>query len=38
MIKILNQLGLNKWVADEEAATIAAKVRQEIARDFTKES
>ena len=29
MIKILNQLGLNKWVTDEEAAAVAAKIRQE---------
>lgn len=38
MKKIFNQLGLNKWVTDEEAAAVAVKVRQEIARYFTKES
>ncbi len=38
MQKILNQLGLNKWVTDEEAAAVAAKIRQEIARYFRKKS
>ena len=33
-LKLLNKLGLNKWVSDEEAATVAAKVRQEIAQYF----
>jgi diadenosine tetraphosphate (Ap4A) HIT family hydrolase len=28
--KLLNQLGLSRWVSDEEAAAVAAKVRQEL--------
>lgn len=32
MKKLLNQLGLNQWVSNEEAAAIAAKVRQELAQ------
>lgn len=34
MKKILNQLGLNKWVSDEDAAAVADKVRQEMAEYF----
>ncbi|MBD2451277.1 HIT family protein [Nostoc sp. FACHB-152] len=32
--KIFNQIGLGRWVSDQEAAEVAAKIRQEMVTDY----
>jgi hypothetical protein len=32
--KIFNQIGLGRWVSDQEAAEVAAKIRQEMVKNY----